>query len=603
VSPRWSRIRHLAAAAGATLLAAAWPGASSADRVAAKSDQFIARTVAARKTTGWSSVILRFSRPLDSAGEASLSRLGAYVYRRLPLIDSAAVRVPNRSLQRLAALPFVTRLSTDAQVHKTDQYTRERSGAAAAQEQLGLTGAGVTVAVLDSGIEQAADFGNSAGGSRILQHVGLVNGTSTKDQVGHGTHVAGIIAGNGAASTGNGYTRSFVGIAPKSNLVDVRVLDKDGVGNVSSVIAGVQWVLENKDRLGIRVLNISMGHPVGESYKTDPLCQAVEAAWKSGIVVVCAAGNDGRKNAATTAGLDNEGYGTQYGSILSPGNSPCVITVGATKALSMDRASDQIATYSARGPSAFDAVVKPDIVAPGNRVISTVAKNGRLVKEFGSTNSVPESYYVQGGSAKGSKDYFVLSGTSMAAPVVSGAVALLLEQDPTLTPDTVKVRLMLTADKWRNANGLYDPLAYGAGYLNVRAALNSTAVAQRYALTPRLVRSGDGSVWIMESGPANNENGFAGNALWGVNLSNGGAETTGNALWGVNAIWGGNQVWDGNAIWGTNAVWGENTLWDGNAIWGNNAVWGENRFWDGNALWGVNSTFGADLSGNALWGE
>src|SRR5262249_43611400 len=153
------------------------------------------------------------------------------------------------------------------------------------------------------------------------------------DLLGHGTHVAGIIAGNGYNSAGLTYYHTFYGIARRANIVNVRVLDDQGLGTVSNVIAGIGWVVGNKAGYNIRVLNMPLGNPVFESYTTDPLNQAVEAAWKAGIVVVCSAGNDGRVSdfVDTLNHPENEGYGTNYGSINVPGNDPYVITVGAMK--------------------------------------------------------------------------------------------------------------------------------------------------------------------------------------------------------------------------------------------------------------------------------
>src|SRR5206468_1075614 len=158
------------------------------------------------------------------------------------------------------------------------------------------------------------------------------------DLCGHGTHVAGIIAGNGAGSSGSNYYRTFYGIARNANIVNVRVLDAYGQGYVSSMVDAITWCINARKRNNIRVMNLSLGHPVGESYTTDPLCQAVEQAWKAGIFVVCAAGNDGRLNSTIAAGADNEGWGTAYGSIQAPGNDPYVITVGATKSIDGIRA-------------------------------------------------------------------------------------------------------------------------------------------------------------------------------------------------------------------------------------------------------------------------
>ena len=218
---------------------------------------------------------------------------------------------------------------------------------------------------------------------------------SGDDGCGHGTHVAGIIAGDGTASTGPAFFRTFYGIARSASLVNVRVLDGTGRGSVSNVIAGLGWAVAHKTDYGIGVVNLSLGHPVGESYATDPLCQAVEAAWKAGIVVVCAAGNAGRAGASDSSALpwDNEGWGTAYGSIQSPGNDPCVITVGAMKSVDGARADDAVATYSSRGPSRLDFVLKPDLVAPGNRIISVNAGGSFLDTQYGAVDGVGVSEY------------------------------------------------------------------------------------------------------------------------------------------------------------------------------------------------------------------
>src|SRR5207247_1759165 len=169
----------------------------------------------------------------------------------------------------------------------------------------------------------------------------------------------------------------------------------------------------NRQAYNIRVINLSLGHPAGESYTTDPLCQAVEQAWNAGIVVVCAAGNGGRKNSSQDATSSNEGYGTAYGSIQSPANSPFVITVGATKSVDGIRANDRIATYSGRGPTRLDFVLKPDIIAPGNRIVSLNAPYSYLETAYGSANAVPSSEYMTGSSCGLTAYYFRLSGTSM----------------------------------------------------------------------------------------------------------------------------------------------------------------------------------------------
>src|SRR6202034_3686476 len=296
--------------------------------------------------------------------------------------------------------------------------------------QSGYTGAGVGVALIDSGVMSNHPdlYMGILPISRVVYQQSFVPGNSSaNDQFGHGTHVAGLIAGDGLSSTGPFFSKTFKGIAPNASIINLRVLDQNGAGTDSLVIAAINQAIALKSQYNIRVINLSLGRAVYESYRLDPLCQAVEAAWKNGIVVVVSAGNNGRTQAA-------DGYGT----VTSPGNDPYVITVGAMKPMGTPtRVDDLIASYSSKGPTAGDAVVKPDVVAPGNLLVSLEAPNSTLYNEF-PTDQVPYSYYVNGGSSASSSSYFSLSGTSMAAGVVSGAVADLLQKTPSLAPDQVK---------------------------------------------------------------------------------------------------------------------------------------------------------------------
>ncbi len=559
----------LAASAG---LNAAAPAAASPE--SGRVDAFVSQKLAAGPAGRWISLIVQEQGGVTSAAERQLKALGGDVYRHLPVVSSVAVRLPARSLGGLVALPWVSHVSADVPVKKNDQFTVSSSGADTAYSSYGLTGKGVTVAVVDSGIEYHQDMLKPGllntgllASTRILQSVNFVASESTiNDLCGHGTHVAGIIAGNGNASSGLTCYKTFYGIARQANLVNVRVLDSHGMSDVSTVLAGIQWVINNKSAYNIRVMNISLGHPVGESYTTDPLCQAVEQAWKAGIFVVCAAGNEGRLNVTATLGAPNEGWGTAYGSIQCPGNDPYVITVGATKSMDGIRAHDRIATYSSRGPSRLDLILKPDIIAPGNKVISTLADNSYLQTAYGGSNQIPWSYYSISLLGGNSNKYFRLSGTSMAAPVVAGAAALMLQKYPTLTPDTLKARMMFSADKWADPTGVMDPCTYGAGYLDIPAALNSTVVATQYAMSPDLSEDSSGNVYI--------------------NMD--------RALWGTNAIWG-TGISDMRAMWGTNAIWGTNVITDSRALWGT-------CVWTDNAIWGTD-TSSVDLTSIALGGE
>ena len=261
--------------------------------------------------------------------------------------------------------------------------------------KLGLTGENVTVAVMDTGIVSHPDFDN-----RILAFKDCIGQRSALyDDNGHGTHVAGILAGNGGLSQ----NRKYCGIAPKTNLIIIKVLDKNGNGNTANVVAGVDWLLKNKEKYKIRLLNISVGmlKNAGGKEKQE-LLEAVEAVWDAGIMVVTAAGNNGpRENSVTIPGISRK-----------------VLTVG-----SMDDRTDETGTYigkdgySGVGPTDC-CIMKPEILAPGTNLMSCCMDG---------------------------KTYIKKSGTSMAAPVVTGALALAFEHCPNLSPAEMKLRLYESA--------------------------------------------------------------------------------------------------------------------------------------------------------------
>ena len=516
------------------------------------------------------SAIVQLSAPLTTAQSAQIQALGVTITEQFTLINAISILVPTGNLNAVAALPFVTHLSLNATVQKydaPDEDTRANSGANVGAQQYGVTGKGVLVAVLDSGVMSNPDFD-----SRLINFSSVVPGdTSMNDACGHGTHVAGIIGGSGLLSTGPGYKKTFMGIAPQSTVINIRVLDANGQGSVSTVINGIQAVLQAKAAYhytGPAVMNLSLGHPVGESYTTDPLCQAVEAAWKAGIVVVCAAGNSGRASTTQTVSAANEGWGTAYGSINSPGNDPLVITVGAMKATDGLRAHDTIATYSSRGPSAVDMVLKPDIIAPGNMVVSLRAPGSTFDQLYGATNLEPTSAYAP--SSVTNSNYFVLSGTSMATPVVAGAAALMLQASPSLTPDTVKARLMLSADKWADPMGNADPCTYGAGYIDIPAALACPYVATAPSASPALYCDAQGNVDI---------------------------STT---VWGTHVVWGSHVIWGSSALNDLHVIWGSNVLQSTNVISGSHVVWGT-AVWSGGIL--ASSLSLGDMSSLSAAGE
>ncbi|MDQ3348311.1 MAG: S8 family serine peptidase [Acidobacteriota bacterium] len=215
------------------------------------------------------------------------------------------------------------------------------------------------------------------------------------------------------------------GSAPGVKLIDIRVLRSNGMGYTSDVIAGINWAVANRTRYGIRVINLSLGHAVSEPSATDPLCRAVARAVEAGMVVVASAGNYGLTSTGAPV----------LGGITSPGNSPYAITVGAIDtAGTVDRRDDKVAPFSSRGPTAFDMAIKPDVVAPGTRLVSLEAQGSYLAARY-------PSWHIAG---NGRNAYFRLSGSSMATAAVSGGVALLLDAE-NLTPAQVKVALQMGA--------------------------------------------------------------------------------------------------------------------------------------------------------------
>jgi serine protease AprX len=349
------------------------------------------------------------------------------------------------TLSQLAAFaqdPDIDAISSDepvagsATISGTEGATNS-SGAAAALKQFKAAGTGIGVAIIDSGVGKIPDLPN------IVYSIDFVDNTTGKhvDGYGHGTQVASLVGSSGAAS---GPAKTYAGVAPSARLIDVRVLDSLGNGSTSDVIAAIDWVIANQNIMGsdnkplnIRVINLSLGHLPYEGADTDPLALECRKAVQAGITVVVAAGNYGKDASGNRI----------YGGILTPGIEPSVITVGAATTWGTpSRADDVVASYSSRGPT-IDNIIKPDIVAPGSRIVSDFNPKSYLISN---------NKDLQVGTA-----YMALSGTSMSAPIVSGTVAMMLSKVPTLTPNAVKAILMYTAEDRGS------PLDWGAGYLNV----------------------------------------------------------------------------------------------------------------------------------------
>src|SRR6185437_9346658 len=271
---------------------------------------------------GTVSVIVQFKQT-PKAHASEMAAQGGQLKFSFDHINGAAYRIPVRMLAWLENHPDVVYVSPDRpnKVASDDDISAVEGDVA--RQQYGLDGTGIGVAIIDSGVFNHDDLQKSSGlGSRIVYSESFIPGdTSTNDVYGHGTHVAGIVAGNGHDSA-SGYPAQYIGVAPNADIINLRVLNANGSGTDSQVIAAIQRAIQLKSTYNIRVINLSLGRGIYESYDLDPVCQAVEAAWKAGIVVVVAAGNEGR---------DND-YGTQgYATIQAPANDPNVITVGATK--------------------------------------------------------------------------------------------------------------------------------------------------------------------------------------------------------------------------------------------------------------------------------
>jgi serine protease AprX len=526
----------------------------------------------------------------------------------LDIINGVLLELPNNLLKKLASKGEVFRVHLDRPVNSHIYRTSVTVGARAVQESLGYTGRGISIAVIDSGITTwHDDLTNKTtvlfpyGNQRVRKFVDFVNGGALPyDDNGHGSHVSGIIAGNGYDSmAGNGTTATGtkIGIAPDANIIALKVLDAHGAGTISNIIAALNWVATNATAYNIKVVNMSIGAGVYESYWTDPLTLATKKVTDKGITVVAAAGNMG-KNAAGQL---------QFGAITAPGNAPWVLTVGASSTMgTLTRSDDTMADYSSSGPTMFDYDSKPDLVAPGTGTVSLAAPDSYFYTQ-------KAQYLLDGKIPLGSKPYLTLSGTSMSAPVVSGTVALMLQANPNLTPNLIKAILQYTAQVYPG----YSPLREGAGFLN---SLGAVRLA-KYYYAPK---AGDvmpiQSVWSRTIIWGNHRltkgiikpsaNAWANNIVWGSARTMG--DSGDNIVWGSMAD-GDNIVWgsaDGdNIVWGAmsdgdNIVWGSATDGD-NIVWGSDCggadcdktVWGEVDLGD-NIVWGT-----AEPGDNIVWGN
>ena len=569
-----------------TVLVAVLPAIAGAQSLPAVALAKMAPAAIARSAAiGRSRVIVRLVEEASSDTSLPVESLGGTRLKTLPLANAQVIDLPNAALATLAEHSKVRHLSLDRRIVGAMERTGVTIGAAAVRSDLGYDGSGVGIAVIDSGISTwHDDLAAAGGGQRVDRFVDFVNGTQMPhDDHGHGTHVAGIIAGNGFDSNG-----ARTGIAPGSRLVVLKVLDAEGQGYVSDVIAALDYLVAHKDELNIRVANLSIATPVYESSLTDPLALATKRAVDAGIVVVAAAGNRGRNPDGHTA----------YGGITAPGNAPWVLTVGASSHMGTTaRGDDSMAVFSSRGPTAVDNAAKPDVVAPGVGIESLSDSASAFYQSHA-------PYLLAGTVPTGYLPYLSLSGTSMAAPVVSGTIALMLQANPGLTPNAVKAILQFTSEIY----SAHDPLTAGAGFLNAAGAV---ALA-RYFAEP--------------SGPDPTTAQWSGRLIWGNRVFTGGRLSPAANGWSPGVNWGTATAPGGQAIqWGSiclagdcdspqaGSAWGPGQAGAPNVVWGMACdgfdclgSWTVSSAVDESVVWGTSEAqgvvWGTDTEGSVVWG-
>ena len=420
-------------------------------------------------------IISVFVQKADHSGKAErlVAENGGDLTKDLHIINALVAELPAQSALNMAFDPAIRWITLDAPVENTKKGSSKKDETDTILEEnyfldtlrvrplweMGLQGQGITVAVIDSGIDREKDLQvdpyKAKPDSRVIEQLSFnSNPGQLNDASGHGTHVAGIIGGSGYRSDG-----LYAGIAPQVHLISLRISDDSGMAYESDAIYAMQWVLDNKDKYNIRAVNLSINSTIESSYHTSPLDAAAEMLWFNGIVVVASAGN---KSSAGEYNTTN----------AAPANDPFIITVGASDERGTpDFSDDTIASFSAQSitPDGFN---KPEIIAPGTDIISILGP-GDWISDH------PDRVVMNG-------EYFRLSGTSMSAPMVTGAVALLLQDEPDLTPDQIKYRLINSAG---GIGGRYP-------YLDIYAAVtgSSTESANTGQIASQLLWAGDDPV-------------------------------------------------------------------------------------------------------------
>ena len=553
----------------------------------------LATTARAAGDTHLVSVIVRAEPAETAAAGQEITSLGGRIQQHISLINAIVAAVPAGAIPELEANPAVSQVTLNAPVQLqgsgwglpsvpynpaydfNSMYNIEQMDGAHAYWNAGFTGQGVGVALIDSGVTPVDGLqtrGKVVNGPD-LSFESQVPSLEYLDTFGHGTHMAGIIAGrdNAVTSVSSSDSTHFVGMAPNAQIVSLKVADALGQTDVSQVLAAIDWVVQhrNDNGMNIRVLNLSYGTDSNQSYVLDPLAYAAEQAWQAGIVVVVAAGNEGN----WSNGLDD------------PAIDPYVIAVGASNTdNTMNVRYHQPASFTSEG----DGTRNPDLSAPGTHIVSLRDPGSFVDDVYGSTAAVAGRF-------------FLGSGSSQAAAVVSGAAALLLSQRPSLTPDQVKALLDTNTHQMYGRTSLK-----GSGELNLAAVLNAPDpnVTQTWPTsngTGSLEASrGTDHVVDIYGNQLNGEQDIFGNAVntaalaaaeangsaWNGGIFNGGSWSGGS--------WSGSS-WSG-ASW-SGASWSGGS-WSG-ASWSGSSWSGAS--WSG-ASWSGASWSGASWSGSS-WSE
>lgn len=446
----------------------------------------------------------------------------------------------------------------------------------------GVTGEGVTIAVLDTGLWKAPSIEFGANGApRILaQYDALPGGSFAADDCGdddedededeyendsdcgsvsnpaymdiddwngHGTHITSIMVSSDKVKDGR-----YQGIAPDAGIVAVRAFEPDGSGTYLNVIKALDWIVSHRAQYQIRILNLSFGARAASHYWDDPVNQAVMAAWKRGIVVVTAAGNSGP--GPMTVGV--------------PANVPYVITVGAMtdNFTPSDRTDDRLARFSAAGPT-VEGFVKPDVVAPGGHMLGKMPPYAWLPLAY------PDFVQADG-------DYFSMSGTSQSAAVVSGVLALMLQAEPSLPPDDAKCRLMVSARFAIRDDGsaAYSVFQQGAGMVDAVGAVNETARGCANREMSALL-----DLWGLAhyAGPA----GVDETGTYYLVDENGKRQTGDGLDWSNGALWPEGSLWQQGVLWNQGLPWSSGVHWNDTHLLNPDSLLNQGALWPEGSLW------------------